>query len=148
MFHKHIVTILLAIAAVAGFATLTASPLQTSVTLEDERNLQHLASALDLQPRLKGETYKEGLNLIHTTPKGIKISANVQIVNWVVTDPEGREIPTTLLELSMRQPGQSAARVIRCWHCYKNPDGSFDCFEIPCPFRGGGSLSTLVLRRD
>lgn len=147
MYHKHTVTMLLAIAAVTGFATLTASPLQTSVTVEDEGNLQHLASALDLQPKLKGVTYKEGLNLIHTTPRGIKISAKVQIVDWVVTDPQGREIPTTHLELSMRTTGQSSAKVIRCWHCYKNPDGSFDCFEIPCPF-GGGSFRAPVLRRD
>ena len=22
----------------------------------------------------------------------------------------------------------------RCWHCYKRPDGSFDCFEVNCPW--------------
>jgi len=26
------------------------------------------------------------------------------------------------------------AATIRCWHCYRRPDGSYDCFEIPCPW--------------
>jgi hypothetical protein len=28
----------------------------------------------------------------------------------------------------------AAKKTIRCWHCYKNPDGSIDCFEVDCPF--------------
>jgi hypothetical protein len=24
--------------------------------------------------------------------------------------------------------------VIRCWRCEGNPDGSMDCFSIPCPW--------------
>jgi hypothetical protein len=24
--------------------------------------------------------------------------------------------------------------VVRCWRCQGNPDGSIDCFSIPCPW--------------
>jgi hypothetical protein len=24
--------------------------------------------------------------------------------------------------------------VTRCWHCYSRPDGSYDCFEVACPW--------------
>jgi hypothetical protein len=37
----------------------------------------------------------------------------------------------------------AAGAVIRCWHCYKRPDGTFDCFEITCPWSGGISTGTI-----
>jgi hypothetical protein len=41
---------------------------------------------------------------------------------------------TTVLEATFaRAEGRAASRVIRCWRCYKQPDGTWDCFKIDCP---------------
>ena len=29
--------------------------------------------------------------------------------------------------------GDAGAGEIRCWDCYKQPDGSWDCIRVPCP---------------
>jgi hypothetical protein len=57
-----------------------------------------------------------------------KESELVEGVNLVQHDPEtGFHLVTKL--------ARSAAGVkTRCWHCYKQPDGTFDCFEIKCPW--------------
>ena len=49
-------------------------------------------------------------------------------VNVVQHDPETGFHLITKLERS------AAGVVTRCWHCYKRPDGSFDCFEVKCPW--------------
>lgn len=28
---------------------------------------------------------------------------------------------------------RSADSGINCWHCYRRPDGGWDCFEVDCP---------------
>lgn len=36
---------------------------------------------------------------------------------------------------------KTVAREIRCWRCYRQPDGTWDCFRIDCPTSwppGGG----------
>jgi hypothetical protein len=34
---------------------------------------------------------------------------------------------------------------IRCWHCYPRPDGSKDCFQIPCPWDEFGPIESRVM---
>ena len=58
--------------------------------------------------------------------------------------PERRELsegvnlvqhdPATGFHLIAKVQRGAAGAAIRCWHCYKRPDGSFDCFEIKCPW--------------
>jgi hypothetical protein len=53
---------------------------------------------------------KEGLNLVQHDPKtGFHLFTKME-----------------------RTAGGSV--VTRCWHCYRRPDGSFDCFEVTCPW--------------
>ena len=43
--------------------------------------------------------------------------------------------PTTGFHLlSKLERSASGNLVTRCWHCYRRPDGSFDCFEVKCPW--------------
>jgi hypothetical protein len=107
-----------------------------AVAAETTVDLQKLSTSPDVRENLKGKTLRKGTNLIYTTDRGVKISARAEggrVVDWIVTDTAGRRLPTTLYELSVIEA--QARRVIRCWRCYKNPDGSYDCFQVPCPFR-------------
>ena len=49
-------------------------------------------------------------------------------VNLVQHDPD------TGFHLISKVERSAAGVVTRCWHCYKRPDGSFDCFEVKCPW--------------
>src|SRR5215831_10935801 len=43
--------------------------------------------------------------------------------------------PTTGFHLFSKLERQAGGSLVtRCWHCYKRPDGSFDCFEVKCPW--------------
>jgi hypothetical protein len=41
---------------------------------------------------------------------------------------------TGFYSLTRVQRTPTAEITTRCWHCYKRPDGSFDCFEVTCPW--------------
>ncbi len=36
-------------------------------------------------------------------------------------------------QVELFEIAQTRDAVMRCWHCYRQPDGSFDCFMIDCP---------------
>jgi hypothetical protein len=42
--------------------------------------------------------------------------------------------PDTGFYLFSKVQRSAAGVVTRCWHCYRRPDGSFDCFEVKCPW--------------
>lgn len=78
---------------------------------------------------LQGKQLQDGLNLIHTSPKGVRLSAKVnngKIMDWVVTDKNGRNIPTTMQK-------KAEGGKMTCWKCYEDSEGNLQCYVIPCP---------------
>ena len=94
----------------------------------------------DVRSALENKKLDDGLILVHEGPSGTQLFARVangRIIGYDVartlsTGP-GR---ARLLDSGLVRVVDSAAqaRTIRCWHCYRNPDGSVDCFQVPCPF--------------
>ena len=60
---------------------------------------------------IKPKDLHEGVNLLHTDGKHYILAEK---------EPEGG--------------GGGDKPVIRCWNCTGNPDGTIDCFRIPCPW--------------
>jgi hypothetical protein len=94
---------------------------------------EHLAA--DVIPMLKNKPLREGLNFVHTGPKGLRLSAQVKggkITDWVVTDKGGKIVPS------------AAYRVANRATCYKciTPLGARICWRIPCP---RGPIIIIVL---
>jgi hypothetical protein len=88
---------------------------------------EHLAA--DLIPMLKNQQLREGLNLMHTGPKGLKLSAQVKggkITDWLVTDKGGKIVPSAYYRVANRAT---------CYKCI-SPLGARICWRIPCPRTG------------
>jgi len=101
-------------------------------------DLQELLKATDLRPQIGKLRLRDGLNQIETTRSGLRIAAKAErgrIVEYVATDRQGRAVRPTEFSLFRKTAGTTETPgPIRCWHCYRNPDGSTDCFEVACPF--------------
>jgi hypothetical protein len=85
---------------------------------------EHLTA--DVIPMLKDKQLREGLNLIHTGPKGLRLSAQVKggkITNWLVTDKGGKIVPSAYYRVANRTT---------CYKCI-TPLGARICWRIPCP---------------
>jgi hypothetical protein len=119
------------------------------------------ADVTDLHPMFRGKQFREGLNLIHTSPNGIRIYANVQggrLADYQATDAQGRRLPVRL-EQGGPGPGSSIAKkadkkagssepetrvVVTCRICVDvettvtTPDGkkatskTTQCYSAPC----------------
>jgi hypothetical protein len=93
----------------------------------------HLAA--DVIPMLKNKPLREGLNFVHTGPKGLKLSAQVKggkITDWVVTDKGGKIVPSASYRVANRAT---------CYKCI-TPLGARICWRIPCP---RGPIIIIVL---
>ncbi|GAB4232237.1 MAG: hypothetical protein Kow00109_04650 [Acidobacteriota bacterium] len=103
---------------------------------------------LDLRPLVKGKRLRDGSNLITTTPKGLRVYAQVErgrIVGIEVKDARGRSLKpipakssvpqrgSTSLAAAPASRGSSGGDNIRCWHCY-DINGETHCFEVECPW--------------
>lgn len=77
---------------------------------------------IDVVPMVKNKQFREGLNLVYTG-KGLKLSARVKdgkIDNWVVTDKNGKELPSTY------------ARAARNCRLCVTIEGVRVCLIVPC----------------
>ena len=73
-----------------------------------EKHLHKYRAALK---GIKPKDLHEGVNLLHVEGKRYILAEK---------EPEGG--------------GGGDKPVIRCWNCTGNPDGTIDCFRIPCPW--------------
>jgi hypothetical protein len=81
-------------------------------------------SVADASQRLKGMKLKQGANVVHRQPNGVKVSAVVKgtkVTRWIVANKKGRTIPSTAHKV---EEGS-------CWVCWDD-NGKVDCIRIPC----------------
>ncbi|MEW6210103.1 MAG: hypothetical protein AB1631_17180, partial [Acidobacteriota bacterium] len=77
---------------------------------------------IDVVPMVRNKKFREGLNPVYTG-KGLKLSARVKdgkIDNWVVTDSNGKELPSTY------------ARSVRYCRICVTVNGVRVCLIVPC----------------
>jgi hypothetical protein len=103
-------------------------------------NIKTLGNALDNAPDLReittGKKLQEGINLIHSTPAGDKISVEVKnnkITNWIMTDKNGKNIEITHYQITESSGINKSMKKDRCWIC-KHVGDERECFEIHCPW--------------
>jgi len=123
---------------VTAVATVSSTLAQPGAPAVREADLRDLLKATDLRPKVQAARLRDGMSPIETTPEGVRISAKVQqgsIVDWVVTDQQGRQLETTFHTLSSSTGSSPSRRPvvprIRCWVCLSNRE--FRCWEVPCP---------------
>jgi hypothetical protein len=79
---------------------------------------------IDVVSIVKNRQFREGLNHVYTAPGGVRLSMRVaggKIADWVVTDKNGKVIPSTY-----------SAKTKMCRVCIKPEDGKEICFLVPC----------------
>jgi hypothetical protein len=145
MVCKRVSTWLVALTAAVAFAAAGApaqeKPAQekadTHALLADLEKVFAKHDVIDLGPVLKtmlqDNKVKDGV--IPLTDKGgVRIGLRLKggkSEGLVVTDKEGKELPTTRYELSMREPGQRAPRIHWCYECWSDGSGTH-CGRYPC----------------
>jgi hypothetical protein len=80
----------------------------------------------------------KGMNLIQTYPNGQKLWADLKadngyaIVNWVVTDAAGKQIPSVVFNKRGQRESRILNEIDKCTVC--DPDGK-NCKVADCPMR-------------
>ena len=69
---------------------------------------------------------------LRPTEQARELSEGINVVQY---DPQ------TGFHLVAKVTKAAEAVSIRCWHCYKRPDGSFDCFAVKCPWDAAFQVS-------
>ena len=68
---------------------------------------------------------------------GIRPGSLDEGVNLIHHDVDEESYLLAKVELAPQAEGAVRAargRTIRCWRCYRRPDGSYDCFQVSCPW--------------
>ncbi len=91
-------------------------------------SLSEQEEIIDLRPMLKGKKLSEGLNIIHTTPSGLRVSAVVtggKVVAYEVINRNGMKVT-----LQKKEKDKKREFCLKCW---EDSNGKIVCKEIPCP---------------